>query len=111
MDEAIRVLVGTSPEGGTQWLGELRRTGGMLDRRLDHLACYFPGNLALGVQQGAIGAEKAPLYMAIAANLTRTCWLMYDRMPSGLLPLTHPLSSIGLQNCQDWLHLGRGLRP
>lgn len=96
MDEAIRVLVGTSPEGGTQWLGELRRTGGMLDRRFDHLACYFPGNLALGVQQGAVGAEKAPLYMAIAANLTRTCWLMYERMPSGLLPLTRPLYSIRL---------------
>ncbi len=83
MDEAMKVLVGTSAEGSTRWLGEMRRAGGILDRKFDHLACYFPGNIALGVQQGAVGPDKAPYYMAVAANLTRTCWRMYDDMPTG----------------------------
>lgn len=50
---------------------------------MDHLACYLPGNLALGVGEGAVRGAKAQLYASVAANLTYTCWQMYERMATG----------------------------
>ena len=50
---------------------------------MDHLACYLPANLALGVAEGAVRGEKAILYAQLAANLTHTCYQMYARMPTG----------------------------
>jgi hypothetical protein len=41
------------------------------------------GNLALGVAEGAVTGAKAAKYTEVAVNLTRTCWQMYERMPSG----------------------------
>lgn len=55
----------------------------LLISQMDHLSCYLPGNLALGVAEGAVRGKKAQLYAAVAANLTYTCWQMYERMPSG----------------------------
>jgi Glycosyl hydrolase family 47 len=49
----------------------------------EHLACFFPGNMALGVYTGAVTGAKADEYMRIAKAVTHTCWQMYERMPSG----------------------------
>lgn len=57
--------------------------GGQLDSRMEHLACYCPGNLALGVHAGAVAGDRAARYLAAAEELTRTCWQMYAQMPSG----------------------------
>ena len=51
--------------------------------QMDHLACYLPANLALGVAEGAVHGEKAALYAQLAANLTHTCYQMYAKMPTG----------------------------
>ena len=47
----------------------------------DHLVCYLPGTLALGVHNG-LPAK----YMAIAKNLIYTCYRMYKDMPTKLSP-------------------------
>jgi hypothetical protein len=50
---------------------------------MEHLACYLPGNLALGVAEGAVGGEKALQYAGVAEELTHTCQRMYEIMPTG----------------------------
>ena len=51
--------------------------------QMEHLACYLPGNLALGVAEGAVGGEKAVQYASVAEELTHTCMRMYTLMPTG----------------------------
>jgi hypothetical protein len=55
----------------------------VLTGKMEHLACYFPGNMALGVAEGAVAGAQAQHYLEIAANLTYTCWQMYERTASG----------------------------
>ena len=50
---------------------------------MDHLTCYFPGNLAQGVHAGAVKGAKAARYLDAARNLTATCWHMYAKQPTG----------------------------
>ena len=59
--------------------------------QMDHLACFLPANLALGVAEGAVRGAKAALYAEVAANLTYTCWQMYARMPTGTPPPLMPV--------------------
>ena len=51
--------------------------------QMDHLACFLPANLALGVAEGAVQGAKAALYAEVAANLTYTCWQMCAHTPTG----------------------------
>ena len=53
---------------------------------MEHLTCFIAGNLALGVESGAVDGEKASLYLEHAKNITRTCYEMYRRMPTGKRP-------------------------
>ena len=48
----------------------------------EHLACFLPGTLALGYMAGL----KFDNHFKMAENLTKTCYEMYARMPTGLAP-------------------------
>lgn len=48
---------------------------------MDHLTCFLPGTLALGVLHGL---DKT--HLEIAANLTATCYEMYRQTATGLSP-------------------------
>ena len=52
---------------------------------MDHLVCFAPAMLALGAHSGAVGGAKGERYMQVAADLTYTCWQMYERQPTGQL--------------------------
>lgn len=57
--------------------------------QLEHLACFFPGLLALGAHALRDEGEKYPtwerkLHMDIAKGLATTCYLSYADMSSGL---------------------------
>jgi mannosyl-oligosaccharide alpha-1,2-mannosidase len=87
MDEVLQRLVRVSSEGLT-YVGHIsvaKKAGakGTFKPEMEHLSCYLPGNLALGVAEGAVRGKKAEMYAAVAANLTYTCWQMYARMPTG----------------------------
>ena len=57
---------------------------GDLDHRFEHLTCFCPGMLALGVHAKAVtDGAKAAQYLALAEDLTHTCWQMYAQMPTG----------------------------
>ena len=47
----------------------------------EHLSCFLPGTLALGVLHGL---DRQ--HLDLAANLTATCYEMYRQMETGLSP-------------------------
>ncbi len=47
----------------------------------DHLVCYLPGTLVLGVQNGL-----SKRFTSLAEKLMYTCYKMYETMPTGLSP-------------------------
>lgn len=71
---------------------------GAFVQRLEHLTCFVAGNLALGVHTGAVNGTKAGKYMALARNLTNTCYEMYRSMPTGASQSSHNMPQ---------LHVGR----
>lgn len=86
MDDMMARLLNVSIHGN-QYVGMIQQNTVFMPR-LEHLTCFLPGNLALGVAYGAVSDAKAELYMSLAQNLTYTCWQMYDKMPIG--ELIHP---------------------
>ncbi len=69
--------------------------GGPLSPKMDHLVCFMPGTIALGVTEGLTeaAAKKLPTWnkrkeeeMELARELTKTCWGMYKVMATGLAP-------------------------
>ena len=77
---------------------------------MDHLACFVPGMLALGVVHGAVTGAKADKYKKLAADMTETCYQMYARQPTGtpsLYALCCPvvnMSSSQLDSENHFLH-------
>jgi endoplasmic reticulum Man9GlcNAc2 1,2-alpha-mannosidase len=66
---------------------------GKLEPKMDHLVCFFPGALALGVTEGKTVAElkKAGKWTAqkredfeLAEELMKTCWATYKYTKTGL---------------------------
>ncbi|KAG0650923.1 Man(9)-alpha-mannosidase [Hyphodiscus hymeniophilus] len=63
--------------------------------KMDHLVCFMPGTIALGVTEGLTEAEARKLStwnskkdeeMKLAGELMQTCWGMYKVMATGLAP-------------------------
>ncbi|KAK9814704.1 hypothetical protein WJX72_010173 [[Myrmecia] bisecta] len=95
MDDVVHKLLRVSKRG-LSYVGQLMQ-GGVHHPKMGHLACYLPGNLALGATSGAVKPKKAARYMQVARDLTNTCFQMYERMPTGLAPeevFFHPLSDM-----------------
>ena len=69
--------------------------GGKISPKMDHLVCFMPGTIALGVTGGKTieeikkagkWGEKEESEMNLATELTKTCWGMYKVMVTGLAP-------------------------
>lgn len=69
--------------------------GGALSPKMDHLVCFLPGSIALGATNGLTEAEarrlpnwntKKAQQMALAKELTKTCWGMYKVTQTGIAP-------------------------
>lgn len=84
VDDALARLLGTTKASNLSYFGVSNY--GHLEARQEHLACFFPGNMALGVYTGAVTGDKAAEYVRVAEAVTYTCWQMYERQPSGLSP-------------------------
>lgn len=68
----------TGPSGLT-FVGELSHN--RFNPKMDHLVCFLPGTLALGVHNGLPGD-----HMDLALQLMETCHQMYKQMETGLSP-------------------------
>lgn len=64
---------------GLTFVGELSH--GHFSPKMDHLVCFLPGTLALGVHYG-LPAD----HMELAKQLIETCYQMYAQMETGLSP-------------------------
>ncbi|KAH9558161.1 hypothetical protein CY35_07G122600 [Sphagnum magellanicum] len=78
--EGIMGLVSKSTPSGYTFLAE--RSGSTLYNKMDELACFAPGMLALGTEGAP--PEKAEKYLTLAKELTRTCYNFYMSTPTKL---------------------------
>ncbi|CAL1536742.1 unnamed protein product [Lymnaea stagnalis] len=62
------------------FIGELLN-GRNFSPKMDHLACFYPGTLALAYHNG-LGDE----YLESGKEVLNTCWETYNRMPTKLSP-------------------------
>ena len=55
---------------------------------MDHLVCFLPGLIALGVDSAPppVSEERSHALLAGAAGIMQTCYQMYVRHPTGLAP-------------------------
>lgn len=109
------------PPAGPGLLYVAERRGGVdgeMSHKMDHLACFLPGTLALGYAEGLgerwgggddereravvralrhLGFSGNATHLDVARELARTCVQMYARTPAGLAPeIAHfPLSGFG----------------
>ncbi|KAJ2082276.1 Endoplasmic reticulum mannosyl-oligosaccharide 1,2-alpha-mannosidase [Coemansia sp. RSA 988] len=83
---------------GMTFIGSMSSTGEFY-REMEHLACFYPGLLALGAQ---VTGRKQDL--DLAEKLTRTCYLSYKLMASGLGPeiFSFPESSTNVHNLESY---------
>mmetsp|Transcript_23810 Transcript_23810/g.66056 ORF Transcript_23810/g.66056 Transcript_23810/m.66056 type:complete len:630 (+) Transcript_23810:124-2013(+) len=102
MDEMLERLIHKTTPSGFTYIAELSRSGGLV-HKMDHLACFVPGMLALGVHHEAVSGAKGERYLQVAKDLTETCHQMYKRMPCGIAP-----EYIEARNGQDFVYNDRG---
>ena len=57
---------------------------------MDHLSCFYPGMLALGLMN-----KLHPDQQSLASDLTHTCYTAYCKSPTGLAPEIFHFSMAG----------------
>eukprot|EP00588_Corethron_pennatum_P001611 CAMPEP_0194286482 /NCGR_PEP_ID=MMETSP0169-20130528/32653_1 /TAXON_ID=218684 /ORGANISM="Corethron pennatum, Strain L29A3" /LENGTH=577 /DNA_ID=CAMNT_0039032943 /DNA_START=313 /DNA_END=2046 /DNA_ORIENTATION=- len=86
MDGMVNQLIQKSTPGGLTYIAE--RNANRIIHKMDHLACFMGGLLALGAytDPGGLESERAQRDLQLAKDITYTCYQMYKRMPSGIAP-------------------------
>lgn len=74
-------LVKRTVPNGFLFVGELLGGSKDLKPKMDHLTCYLPGTLALGVHNGLSNS-----HMKLAEELMTTCYQTYAQQPTFLAP-------------------------
>jgi len=78
-------LVTTSPADGRVYVAEMK--DGKIVAKMDHLACFLPGLLALGsTLLREEDSTTADTDLELAKELASTCWAMYSMQASGVAP-------------------------
>lgn len=81
-----------------------------IDHTMEHLACFVPGMLALGVMENAVvDSAKQKQYLKTAEGIAETCWHMYDRQVTGLSP--EQVQFVGKMTVEKGKHGANLLRP
>ncbi|GLJ24878.1 hypothetical protein SUGI_0475830 [Cryptomeria japonica] len=78
--EGLASLIKKSTPSSFTYIAE--RSGGSLMHKMDELACFAPGMLALGAQGYA--SDKSVKYMQLAEELAWTCYNFYQSTPTKL---------------------------
>lgn len=84
----LQTLLYLSPKRNLLYVTDTR--GGIPSRKLEHLSCFYPGLLALGVHtlenDTSINKHDIELHRWAAEGLAHTCWTLYGESPTGLAP-------------------------
>jgi len=84
VDGMMRYLVSSS-SSGMKWIADLE--GGAKQEKMDHLVCFVPGLLTLGVYSNITEDESiANKHLQLAMDLMETCMKMYTSFGLGLTP-------------------------
>lgn len=84
-----------------------KKNTGKVERKMDHLECFFPGSLALS--STVPNNPYAERHLSLAKELAYTCYQMYATFPTGLAPEIATFSDTSLKtNARDHHNL---LRP
>jgi len=86
MDGLHRELVQRSKPRGLTYLAELEEK--KISHKMDHLACFMGGNLALGAYTNPDGLDspRAKRDLRLGKALAYTCYQMYSNHKSGIAP-------------------------
>ncbi|KAJ2721393.1 hypothetical protein GGI07_004004 [Coemansia sp. Benny D115] len=79
--EAVKEHLVAKSDDGITYLGRWEYNMTVFYSEMEHLACFYPGVLALGAQ-----VLDRPQDLLVAEELARTCYLSYNVMPTGLGP-------------------------
>lgn len=107
-----KLLLTESFPSKLKFLAEMETANRTLVAKMDHLACFVPGMLALGVWK--MGGNGSAPYLELAEDLVYTCIQFYSRQCTGLSPeLVHFARQYTAGTVEDfttdsWHHL---LRP
>lgn len=89
MDGMHELLLQESTPGGLTYIAEMQwGSENQLDHKMDHLACFMGGNLALGAYSHPNGLKSAKAQRDLKAGkaLAYTCYQMYTRTKTGIAP-------------------------
>lgn len=85
----IKHLICTSPDG-FKYIGIAHATRGKrisrFEERMEHLACFVPGLLALGSKHDSENPERSQRHLELAEELMETCYSMFSLQKSKLAP-------------------------
>ncbi|XP_067012177.1 endoplasmic reticulum mannosyl-oligosaccharide 1,2-alpha-mannosidase isoform X2 [Anabrus simplex] len=81
IEGAMKHLTKRTPQNKYLFVGELLAGGRDFKPKMDHLTCYLPGTLALGVHYGLTQE-----HMKFAEDLLNTCFQTYAQQPTFLAP-------------------------
>ncbi|KAJ2863312.1 hypothetical protein GGI22_001986 [Coemansia erecta] len=86
-------LVAREPKSGRLFLGLWSENDSAFTPDMEHLACFYPGLLALGAY-----VLDRPRDLLVAEELAYTCYISYAMTPTGLGPERFRFSSYELSN-------------
>ncbi|XP_078170731.1 alpha-mannosidase 1 [Carex rostrata] len=87
--EGLQSLVRRTTPSSFTYICE--KNGDSLHDKMDELACFAPGMLALG--SSGYGPEKSKLILTLAEELARTCYNFYESTPTKLAGENYYFSS------------------
>ncbi|KAJ6485633.1 glycoside hydrolase [Mycena sanguinolenta] len=92
VDSIIDTLLYVTPERNLLYVTDV--SNGNPSFKFEHLSCFLPGLLALGVHTLDLPSSKRELHLWAAEGIATTCWLSYADQASGLGPdemtMSHP---------------------
>lgn len=110
VDGAEELLIARGP-GGRLYIAN--NDNGMQAKRMEHLACFYPGTLALGAatletKGDAVLEKRATHYMDLARELGETCYQFAGSQMTGLAPDSVVFDQDGVPQASDPRYI---LRP
>lgn len=84
VESIIDTLLYVTPNRNLLYVTDV--SGGTPSFKFEHLSCFLPGMLALGVHTLDLPPATKELHLWAAEGIATTCWLSYADQPSGLGP-------------------------
>ena len=87
IDGMVKKMLMHSTPSGLSYIADYDGRS-MVRHKMDHLACFMAGTMALGAATDPLGIDspRAQRDLQVGKSLAYTCYQMYQRMPTGIAP-------------------------